>query len=115
MFQKVLRRLHKAAGQGSARPVKMRETGIQMRACKAAFPLPFFGFAYRKVCTNLRGIPVVEFVDGQCFSGAEKHTVGLCRHSGIAKAYQPPGVVPAARQHTRHGVNLAVHTLQRLP
>ena len=58
---------------------------------------------------------MVEFVDGQCFSGAEKHTVSLCRHSGIAKAYQPPGVVPAARQHTRHGVNLAVHTLQRLP
>ena len=58
---------------------------------------------------------MVKFVDGQRFSGVEKHTVGLCRHGGIAKAHQPPGVVPAARQHTRHGVNLAVCALQRLP
>ena len=58
---------------------------------------------------------MVEFMDGQRFSGAEKHTVGLCRHGGIAKAYQPPGVVPAARQYTCHGVCLAVCALQRLP
>lgn len=44
-----------------------------------------------------------------------KLTASLCRHGGIAKAHQPPGIVPAARQHTRHGVNLAVCTLQRLP
>ena len=58
---------------------------------------------------------MVEFMDGKRFSGAEEHTASLCRHDGIAKAYQPPGVVPAARQHTRHGVNLAVRALQRLP
>ena len=40
----------------------MRETGIQMRVCKAAFPLPFFGFAHRKVCAIFGGIPVVKFM-----------------------------------------------------
>ena len=57
---------------------------------------------------------MVKFMDGQRFSGVEKHTDSLCRHDGIAKAYQPPGVVPAARQHIRHGVCLAVCALQRL-
>ena len=58
---------------------------------------------------------MVKFMNGQRFSGTEEHTVGLCRHGGIAKAYQPPSVVSAARQHTCHGVCLAVRTLQRLP
>ena len=58
---------------------------------------------------------MVEFMDGQRFSSVEKHTVGLCRHGGIAKAHQPPGVVSAARQNAHHGVSFAVRPLQRLP
>ena len=55
---------------------------------------------------------MVEFVDGQRFSGAEKHTVRLGSHFGIAKAHQPSHPDAIARQNICHGPRLTVGILK---
>ena len=55
---------------------------------------------------------MVEFVDGQRFSGAEEHTVRLGGHFGIAKAHQPSNPDAIARQNVCHGPRLTVGILK---
>ena len=98
-----LRTTYKAAGQGSACPVKMRETGVQTHACKSAFPLYFFAFPNGKARTIVGGIPVMEFVNIQMLSCMEQQAVGFGGHVGIAEPHQPPHLDAFAGQNACHG------------
>ena len=69
---------HEPPGQGSARPIQMREARIEMLICKAAGPAPAVGFPSGEGVAVRGGVPVVELVDGARFAAAEQHTVRLC-------------------------------------